>query len=594
MDRGHKMTDDLLAELERRVKAEYKTAHLDMERKLNNYLQKFAAEDAVQRRKLKAGEITAKEYRDWCIRKTAIGDRWQAMRDTLAEDMHNANQIALSISKGYRADVYALNRNYAVYQIEHDAKIDLNYTLYDRHTAQRLLEKQQKMLPAPRGKTARMLKENPDLVWNKQHLQSAVLQGILQGEKITDIAGRLRGVTDMNLSASIRNARTMVTGAQNAGRVDGYKYAQDKGVDLQKEWMATLDGRTRHSHRLLHGERVGIDERFSNGCKYPGDPDGEPATVYNCRCTLIGQIKGFETDRIESSPKMGEMTFEEWQAEKRKPEAQPAPKPKLPPVDLGTVLTQSLGSDAAEYAALVEANPDVQKTYDLYAKDLRGCEKHPRGGDYIASRINWSEAGGGRHKYATLAHEYGHYTDDRIRNVFSSAELTHVKETVGKRITFGCLKEMPSQSDEFLTAMRSDRNKIAARRADGLEWARIKRDLLKNNASSGVQDAFDGFWNTQGTGELMWGHGNKYYNRTYNHIKKYGGEKDLQQAFKDLGFDAGSQAKTKTIMRDYETASELWANVQSAKTVGGDELEYMERYFPETCKAWEKLVRGAQ
>ncbi len=29
------------------------------------------------------------------------------------------------------------------------------------------------------------------------------------------------------------------------------------------------------------------DKRFSNGCMYPGDPDGKPSEVYNCRCTMI-------------------------------------------------------------------------------------------------------------------------------------------------------------------------------------------------------------------------------------------------------------------------------------------------------------------
>lgn len=91
----------------------------------------------------------------------------------------------------------------------------------------------------------------------------------------------------MNMSASMRYARTMTTAAQNAGRMDSYKKAQDMGIDLERNWMATLDGRTRDSHRAIDGEHRPIGKAFSNGCRYPGDPEGEPGEVYNCRCTWI-------------------------------------------------------------------------------------------------------------------------------------------------------------------------------------------------------------------------------------------------------------------------------------------------------------------
>ena len=58
------------------------------------------------------------------------------------------------------------------------------------------------------------------------------------------------------------------------------------GLQMQKEWMATLDGRTRDSHRDLDGERVPYDEPFSNGLMFPADPQGAGREVWNCRCTM--------------------------------------------------------------------------------------------------------------------------------------------------------------------------------------------------------------------------------------------------------------------------------------------------------------------
>ena len=108
------------------------------------------------------------------------------------------------------------------------------------------------------------------------------------------IAGRLSKVTGMNETAAIRNARTMVTGAENKGRQDSYARATADGIILERTWIATNDSRTRHSHAVLDGETKQIDTPFSNGLMYPGDPDGEPSEVYNCRCTLIAKVKGFK------------------------------------------------------------------------------------------------------------------------------------------------------------------------------------------------------------------------------------------------------------------------------------------------------------
>ena len=83
------------------------------------------------------------------------------------------------------------------------------------------------------------------------------------------------------------------------------------GIEMQKEWMATLDSRTRHSHRRLDGETVEYDSEFSNGCRYPGDPKGKPAEVYNCRCTMVARVKGIREAPGEHPKRM---TYGEWEA----------------------------------------------------------------------------------------------------------------------------------------------------------------------------------------------------------------------------------------------------------------------------------------
>ena len=69
---------------------------------------------------------------------------------------------------------------------------------------------------------------------------------------------------------------------------------------------------------------IPVDEDFEvDGYKieYPGDPSAEPEMVYNCRCTMICRIKGFEKDFTDRhNDALGDMTYDEWkhQLEKRR------------------------------------------------------------------------------------------------------------------------------------------------------------------------------------------------------------------------------------------------------------------------------------
>ena len=128
----------------------------------------------------------------------------------------------------------------------------------------------------------------------------------------------------MSRDSAIRAARTAVTGAQNAGRMDSYAAAEKMGIGLKKEWLATLDNRTRHAHAMLDGQKADIDKPFEvDGYKimFPGDRSAPGYLVYNCRCTLVAAVDGVDTSdamRRAREPETGEtvliknMTYQEW------------------------------------------------------------------------------------------------------------------------------------------------------------------------------------------------------------------------------------------------------------------------------------------
>lgn len=164
---------------------------------------------------------------------------------------------------------------------------DITFNLIDEHTVRRLQEDGDIELPYKR------IDKIKDQRWNTKQMSSKLLQGILNGDSVPKIANSLLEVVGNNMDSAVRNARTMVTGAENRGRFDSYKELDDQGLVQEKVWIATPDSRTRASHLAVDGEHVDVKDTFSNGLEYPADPAGDPAEVYNCRCSMRSEIVGF-------------------------------------------------------------------------------------------------------------------------------------------------------------------------------------------------------------------------------------------------------------------------------------------------------------
>ena len=285
-DPGHVETDKLLAEMEKKVSRVYREAVKDTEAKLADYMRRLEIKDEKWRAMVASGEKTAKEYQQWRTGQIMTGHRWKDMRDALAADYHNANMLSRSIVNGYMPEVYAINHNFATYQIEKAARVDTSYTLYSRESVERILRDDPEILPPPGKRMKASIAAGKDIAWQEGQIQSVTLQGILQGESIPNLSKRIaQTMGETNHASTIRYARTAVTGAQNAGRMDAYKRAEGMGIDVQKTWVATLDGRTRHEHRMLDRQTKPVDEPFEvEGYEimFPGDPSAEGFLIWNC------------------------------------------------------------------------------------------------------------------------------------------------------------------------------------------------------------------------------------------------------------------------------------------------------------------------
>lgn len=326
-DRAHDYADERLAELEKKIQREYQRAVRETQEKLDDYLRRFEIKDEKWWQMVADGKRTETQYKQWRLDQIAVGKRWEAMRDTLAQDYHDANVIARSMLERERAGIYAESVNFGTFEIEMGAKVDTSFTLYNADAVNRIIRDNPDLLPPP-GKTppgkkmTASIAAGKDIAWQSGQIQSVMTQAILQGESIPRIAKRIaQTMGETNHASTIRYARTAATAAENAGKVDAYRRAEELGVDAVQEWRAVLDMRTRHEHREADGQRRAIGEPFEVGGEelmFPGDPSASGHLIWNCRCSLRAIVKGLEpmARKYRSLDGIEGMTYEEWKASK--------------------------------------------------------------------------------------------------------------------------------------------------------------------------------------------------------------------------------------------------------------------------------------
>ena len=314
-DKAHLLTDKKLEQMEKRLSAIYSEAQKDIQKKADEYFAKFEKADAEKRKLVKAGKLTEEEYKAWRQGKIMYGKRFTAMKEDIARQLLNVNQTATAYINGELPEVYALNYNALADTV--DGVGGYSFTLTDADTVRHLATTDKSLLPL------RELDPAKDIPWNMKKINSQVLQGVIQGESIPKIAKRISNVQEMNKAAAIRSARTIVTGAENKGRMDSYQRAQDDGIILEKEWLAAIDKRTRDWHNELDGQTRPIDKPFENAIgkiMFPGDPSADGANVYNCRCTLVSKVKGFKKAEVEKATEENQVTQPTPQPPKTQPQ----------------------------------------------------------------------------------------------------------------------------------------------------------------------------------------------------------------------------------------------------------------------------------
>ena len=324
-DIAHAKTDQKLEEMEKRLSAIYSGVEKTVQKKMANYAKSIdeKSEELLQAYKDAETEDEKQKAKKAYIRfysKLVKSKEFVSLAAAVADDLYKANVEASAYINSQTPSIYALNYNYINAEMAKDI---------DGFKPQEITDTEAEKYS---GYTKQTVDKKKDTDWNKDNLKKSVLAGSLLLLGAYAIMKRsANNAVEKNRNSASMHSEGMGTDAENKARLDGMYRASDIGVKVQKQWRATLDNRTRDSHRSLDNETIDIDATFDNGLKYPREPGGALSEICNCRCRLryvtpytkyetrsarLGEVRGsYKKDssfRGTKSIEIENMSYAEW------------------------------------------------------------------------------------------------------------------------------------------------------------------------------------------------------------------------------------------------------------------------------------------
>lgn len=609
------------------IEKQFRQAQKQLEGQISSWYQRFASNNditLVEARKMLTSRELA-EFR-WDVNEYIRYGQENAINGTWVKQLENASaryhisrlealkihtQQSLEVMFGNQLDsidktmrnVYTSGYYHTAYEIQKGVGVGWDFATLDDKTISKVINK-------PWAVDGKNFSER---IWgNRQKLvkglNTELTQNIILGQdpqKAIDAIAR-----KMKTSKTIAGRLIMTEEAAFSSVAQGDSF-NELGVE-KYGIVATLDSHTSEICRDMDGKGRSEKEPFFYMSEYEIGVTAPPFHVY-CRTITVPYFDD-EFDAVGERVARGEdgktyyvpstMTYSDWKksfVDGDKSGLQPVQeddtiKAEEPKYDIeGNTTKLKSAMNEADYAEYLEQlnnhpNSDIKKLYSSYADKITGVKKSAKGAYAPSSNsLTFSYPDdryiqNGKDKYSTVAHEYGHFFDAQAQ--FSDLHFTEIS-TVRENVSYtkSWFPNCTSSSDEFLAAVRKDKQSLRETLTD-----EIKKELSLHDASDGVQDAIDGLLGQR----IKWGHGDKYYNRTYHTVKQCKDHSGLRQAYNDLGYNVNNLSKVASICRDYESASEMWANIMAAEVNGSESLGYVKKYLPNSYEAMLTILKGVK
>jgi uncharacterized protein with gpF-like domain len=130
----------------------------------------------------------------------------------------------------------------------------------------------------------------------RKAINEAVTTGVNEGQSIPQIKAAINASVNQEwrIMTAFRPELIARTESLTMANYASFLGAESLGEDLDKVWLAFIDGRTRQAHITADRQVAPMQGAFIVGgeqMRYPGDTWGSARNVCNCRCTIIYQTK---------------------------------------------------------------------------------------------------------------------------------------------------------------------------------------------------------------------------------------------------------------------------------------------------------------
>lgn len=143
----------------------------------------------------------------------------------------------------------------------------------------------------------------------QKEIRSEISRGLSQNFSYDKIANSIAERMNVAYNKTARIVRTESHRITQEATLDAQFKAREAGADVVKQWDASLDSRTRSTHRQLDGQIKELDEPFKFGGHEAMQPGGfgVAALDINCRCVIIQRAKwALDEEELETLKKRAE------------------------------------------------------------------------------------------------------------------------------------------------------------------------------------------------------------------------------------------------------------------------------------------------
>lgn len=151
---------------------------------------------------------------------------------------------------------------------------------------------------------------NKNKVITITNVLTAINSGIFAGAIVKDTLKKVRNEIEKNANSQQRLFSTKENNARSQTRLNVVQELENKGYNMNKVWVSTLDTHTRKSHKRLDGKTIKPDENFKGEFGSGPAPTqmGDVREDVNCRCRVIFKLSDKnmnEYERKERNPNSG-------------------------------------------------------------------------------------------------------------------------------------------------------------------------------------------------------------------------------------------------------------------------------------------------